>query len=263
MILIDDFVMLGKTVPEEDSQGRVTVCSAGFSPQLRGLLRLYPLARYEAPGRWTMSTVRLERNIKDQRAESWKLHGERDRAHHDYINRTAFENIGPAIAPDRRPEMLRPFVIDWVDRNEILDRHGRHISLALVEPHEMQLEFEFNPGSPDSPQMALFDTWEEKTTGAKRFPWIPRIRFDDSQGRQPPMLRDWGVYERMRKEVDFAVWPESERRRHLVEALHLDPTCSLLIGNFNRHRTEWLIISVLRGVRIAQPSLLDELADAA
>lgn len=256
MLVVDDFVMLGKTVPEEDSQGRTTVCSAGFSPQLRSLLRLYPLSRYEAPGRWTMSTVRLERNPKDNRPESWKLAGERDRAHHDYINRVAFDAIGPALAPSRRPELLRPFIVEWPARNEIFDQYGRHISLAIVQPRELALEFEYNPESPDSPQMALFDMGDQRS-GAKRFPWIPRLRFDDSQGRQPPMLRDWGVYERMRKATDFALWPEAARRSHLVEALHLDRTCSLLIGNFNRHRTEWLVISVLRGLREAQLALLD------
>jgi hypothetical protein len=44
----------------------------------------------------------------------------------------------------------------------------------------------------------------------------------------------------------------------LTGALHLDGSCSLLVGNFNRHRNSWLVISVLRGLR-AEPSLLDEL----
>jgi len=36
MITLDDFVMLGKTVPEEAKRTeRVMVCSAGYSPTLR------------------------------------------------------------------------------------------------------------------------------------------------------------------------------------------------------------------------------------
>lgn len=262
MLVVDDFVMLGKTVPEEDSQGRTTVCSAGFSPQLRSLMRLYPLSRYEAPGRWTTSTARLERNPKDNRPESWKLAGERDRAHHDYINRAAFE-VGPELPKGSRAELLRPYIVESTSHADaILDRLGRHISLAIVQPREMALEFEYNPDSPDSPQMALFDVDEEQS-GAQRFPWIPRLRFEDSQRERPPMLRDWGVYERMRKATDFALWTETDRRCHLIEALHLDPTCSLLVGNFNRHRNRWLVISVLRGLRETQPSLLDVLEDTA
>jgi hypothetical protein len=64
------------------------------------------------------------------------------------------------------------------------------------------------------------------------------------------MLRDWGTFEFLRKHGD-------KRRYELATALHLDQSCSLLVGNFNRHRTSWLVISVLRGVR-PQPSLLDE-----
>ncbi len=76
------------------------------------------------------------------------------------------------------------------------------------------------------------------------------------------MLRDWGVYELMRKNNNLALITESERRKYVGGALHLDESCSLLVGNLNNQRNAWLVISVLRGLRGA-PSLLDELVGAA
>lgn len=256
MLTIDDFVMLGKTVPEPNSDGRTFVCSAGFSAQLRSLLRIYPLSRFQAPPRWSVCTARLERNPKDSRAESWKLYGDRTPDGHDRINVEAFE-VGRNLPEGQRAHLLNPFAVE-----SIADANERRLSLAVVHPNGMDLEFEHNPQSPDSPQLALFDAPGEPPAGAKRFPFIPRLRFKDQAGEHLLMLRDWGVYERMRKADGFDTWSDGARRRHITEALHLDSTCSLLIGNFNRHRSAWLVISVLRGVRSAA-SLFDDLDEAA
>jgi hypothetical protein len=253
MMTLDDFVMLGKTVPEPNSDGRVFVCSAGYSPQLRTLIRIYPLARYAAPPRWSVSTVHLERNPKDHRHESWKLHGDRSVGAHDDINRQAFE-VGTKRPESRRANDLARFVI-----SSIKEANRRRVSLAILHPSTVLLEFDHNPESPDSPEQALFDLTPRPRAGARRFPYIPRLWFRDGEGENRLMLRDWGVYELMRKNNNLTDMSEGERRRFVGEALHLDPSCSLLVGNLNNQRTAWLVISVLRGVRDPQPSLLDQL----
>jgi hypothetical protein len=43
--------MLGKTIPELTSDGRVFVCSAGYSEDFHALVRLYPLERRATPCR--------------------------------------------------------------------------------------------------------------------------------------------------------------------------------------------------------------------
>jgi hypothetical protein len=258
VITIDDFVMLGKTVPEEDSQGRITVCSAGYSQQLGALLRLYPLARFDSPTRWSTSVVHLERNPKDNRPESWKLYGDRTTGAHDQINRAAF-TVGTPMPMHARGEALKPFVVgSLAEANERRDWRDRHISLAVLQPSAMAVEFDHNPESPESPELKLFDLPGDEPSGAKRFPYIPRLRFQDERAESAPLLRDWGVYERMRKAPDFATWTDSERRADITAALHLDESCSLLIGNFNRHRNRWLVISVLRNLK-AEPTLFDDL----
>ncbi|MBK9181439.1 MAG: hypothetical protein IPM45_18155 [Acidimicrobiales bacterium] len=241
-MILEDFVMLGKTVPEPKSDGRVFVCSAGYSDELRGLVRIYPLGRHAAPRRWSVNTVRLERNPEDHRAESWKIAGDRTAGAHERINE-GFESVGQ-LAERERPLRLKRTVV-----SSIAEANARRLSLAIIEPTEVELFFEHNPDSPDSPQLRLFEAGASVVSGAKRFPFIPRLHFHDEDGEHQLMLRDWGCFEFMRKNGD-------DRRFGLVEALHLDGTVSLLVGNLNNQRTAWLVISVLRGLRTAdQPPL--------
>lgn len=162
--------------------------------------------------------------------------------------------IAPAAA---RAELLRKCVV-----GSIAEANERRLSLAIVHADAMELEFEHNPASPDSPQLTLFDLPGQQPSGARRFPYIPRLRFRDEAGSHRLMLRDWGVYELMRKNNNLTDMSDGQRRRYVSDALHLDPTCSLLVGNLNNQRTAWLVISVLRGLRAA-PSLFAELEGVA
>jgi hypothetical protein len=257
MMTIDDFVMLGTTVPEPKSDGRVFVCSAGYSATLRSLVRIYPLARAGAPTRWSVSTVKLERNPQDHRAESFKLAGDRTPEAHRSINSLfRIDGMSPKAG---RAQLLKKCSIGSIA--EANDR-SNYRSLAIIHARNMELEFEHNPSSPESPQLALFPLDGEEPQGARRFPFIPRLHFDDEQGHHRLMLRDWGVYELMRKNNNLALITESERRKYVGKALHLGPTCSLLVGNLNNQRNAWLVISVLHGLREA-PSLLDALVGVA
>lgn len=243
MITIDDFVMLGKTVPEPSSDGRIFVCSAGVSPQLKQLIRIYPLSRYGAPPRWSVNTVRLERNPKDHRPASWKLAGDRQGNAHDDIN-NVFTPVKKEYPRAARASLLRPYEVA-----SIKEANARRLSLAVLHPDRYDLGFDYNPDSPDSPQIALFESGKPEPQGAKRFAYIPRLHFRDDDGEHRLMLRDWGCFEFMRKHGDH-------RRSELPDGLHLSPSSSLLIGNFNRHFTSWLVISVLNGLR-EEPALFD------
>lgn len=255
MLTIDDFVMLGTTVPEPKSDGRIFVCSAGYSATLRSLVRVYPLARFGAPARWSVSTVKLERNREDSRNESFKLAGDRSPDRHRTIN--SLFRIDGMVPKSERADLLRKCSV-----GSIAEANERRLSLAIIHATGMEMEFEHNPGSPDSPQLALFPLSGEEPQGARRFPFIPRLHFDDDAGHHRLMLRDWGTYELMRKNNNLALITEADRRNYVGGALHLDPSCSLLVGNLNNQRNAWLVISVLRGLREA-PSLFDDLGRAA
>lgn len=257
MITVHDFVMLGKTVPEESKRtGRVMVCSAGYSPTLRRLIRVYPLARAAAPQTWSVNEVALERNPDDSRDESFKLAGDRRPGAHERINRT-FRRVGGVSEAARMLLFHKSVFVP-----SIAEANAKRLSLAIIKPTDMRLEFEYNPESPESPELTLFDLDERPGRGAKRFPYIPRLRFQDDDGEHFLQLREWGVYELMRKHDYLADMTHAERVRYVGGALRLDSTCSLLVGNMNNQRTVWLVISILRGLR-GERSLLDELEEAA
>lgn len=258
MITLDDFVMLGKTVPEAAKRSdRIMVCSAGYSPTLRRLIRVYPLARRNAPKAWSINTVSLEHNPDDSRAESFRLVGDRSTGAHEDINR-AFARNGE-ISPGARSALFPKSA--FVD--SIAEANAKRLSLAIVQPRNMRMGFEYNPSSPESPELTLFDLDAPLERGGRRFPYIPRLAFTDGDGTErSPMYREWGVYELMRKHEYLVGMTESERERYVGGAMHLDESCSLLVGNLSNQRTAWIVISVLRGLKTA-PSLLDELADVA
>lgn len=242
-MILEDFTMLGTTVPEPTSDGRVFVCSAGISPEAGGLIRIYPLARKNIPHRWSTYRVPLERNPKDSRPESFRLQGDRSCTGHPIINNT-FKKVGE-LKPTQRAATLNPYLV-----GSIKEANARKLSLAIIQPSFGTLDYEHNPESPDSPMLTLFDPVPRPEAGAKRFPYIPRLHFTDEIGlHHHLMVRDWGCFEWMRKNPD--------RYRELDRALHLSEHSSLLIGNFNRHRTSWLIISVINGIRDTLPTLFD------
>ena len=252
-MVLDDFVMLGTTVPEPCHDGRVFVCSAGASAERRSLVRIYPLARAGVPHRWGRYRVPVEASPDDPREESYKVRGDRSPGAHEAINR-AFVPLGRLAPPERGAALGRYFLGSIAEANE------RRRSLALlqpVKPESLELYFEHNPASPDSPQLRLFDPpGGYARAGAKRFPFLPRLRFWDQAGRHDLQLRDWGCYELMRKHAADPAYFQA----HLAQALRLGPQSCLLVGNMSHQRTAWLVISVLNGLRAPYQLGLDEAA---
>ncbi len=237
-MIIEDFVMLGTTVPEPNSDNRIFVCSAGVSVEYRKLLRIYPLAIRDAPRRWAMHRVRVERNARDSRDESFQVYGDRTPDAHRRIN-NRFELVKNQYPENARANLLSRYVI-----GSIREANHKRLSLAIIHPEEMELNLEPNPPSVESTQMTLFDTGDTDTVGgARRFPWMPRLKFRDECGQHNLMLRDWGAFEFQRKH-DEAYFLEN-----LEGALHLTSSSSLLVGNMSNQRNAWLVISVLNQVR--------------
>lgn len=225
-ITLRGFVMLGTTVPEPSrKEARTYVCSAGWHPDL-GLIRVYPLGMRDVPRRWGIYDVDVERNPSDNRAESWRLAGDR---RDPGVNRQ-FRQIG------EWPRGERESLMDLCSPTTITDANQRRASLALVRPDGLRFELEHNQSSPDSPQLALFDSGLPPVEGSKRFPFIPRLSFSDSSAHRL-MLRDWGAYEFMRKNPG--------RENELPKGLHLGPRSVLLVGNQRDRRNAWLVIAVL------------------
>lgn len=243
-MILDDFVMLGKTVPETNSDGRQFVCTAGYSIELRQAIRIYPMARRNCPARWSVSRIPVERNPKDSRKESWKIRGDRRPGAHEFIN-----GVIEPVYPKTGPAMQRQIVSDLLSVS-VKAANDRRASLCVVYPEDIpRVSLEQGDSVEMAPTPDMFGDVAELPV-ASRFRWHPRLVFDDKAGRHDLMLRDWGCYELMRKHGD-------EMALSLGEALNLSTAPPLLCGNLNRFRTSWLVISVLSGAIHARPEVFD------
>src|SRR2546425_384312 len=70
---IDDFIVLGRTVPEASKHYGKRVCMAGYSPELGTVARIYPLTIDNPLRARHQATLEVERNPQDARRESYKL----------------------------------------------------------------------------------------------------------------------------------------------------------------------------------------------
>jgi hypothetical protein len=243
-VIVEDFVMLGKTVPECSSDGRMFVCSAGVSLELRQLIRIYPLARQQCPKRWSVARAPLERNPKDSRGESWKIRGDRSPGSHARINQ-AIELLARSVSADEKKRIVELGTV-----RSIREANERRLSLAFVFPRSLpRLRFEAGDTAEMAPTPDMFGRVPDAPV-SQRFGWHPRLEFDDADGDHNLMLRDWGCYEFLRKQGDG-------RRFELEDALSLEGAPPLFVGNLNRFRASWLIISVLSGACFARPEIAD------
>jgi hypothetical protein len=217
-MILEDFVMLGKTAPETDRQGRVTVCSAGWSPELRQLVRIYPLAVENAPPDFSVSQVRLERNPKDSRMESWTIAGERGAEVHSGIN-ARFDVKG--ILNDRSSLLDQiPSVTSIKEANE------RKLSLAVVQPDvDPKFYLEFN---------------ENRVVGkvsSKAYDYVPRVKFHLAGKTHKLKFLNQEVYEHLGKSMyDIGLL-------RIKEKFNQNP--KLLVGNMFAWRNSWLVIAGL------------------
>lgn len=233
---ISDFVMLGKAAPETDSTGSIKVCTAGVSATA-GMVRIYPLGLTGSPSRWSVSGVNLQRPTSDSRAESWSL----------MPTSAGFETQSSPYPKQKRSDLLSPYVVSGIN-----EANKRFLSLALLHvPNDFRVFVEHNKGWEGIP----FEVSHRNDLTLKvrdRFRYCPKLEFKDTDGRHNHLqIRDWGVYELMRKQpMQFATRPTPEAKsEYIAGALHINSTSSLLVGNLAHQRNAWVVISVLSGLR--------------
>lgn len=214
-MIIEDAIMLGKTHPETDRQGRQTVCSIFFSPELRQFLRVYPLAMKNLPPDFSVCEIKLERNSKDTRHESWKIHGPRGVDVHENINSRITVK---SIVNDRESILkMLPRVSSIKEANE------RKLSIAMVEPR-------------DTVKFALENNKQVKdTVSSKSYPWIPRLHFKTGSTNHKLQYLNQEAFKNMGKKSHGSV-------DHILNKISKNPR--LLIGNMFAHKNNWLVVSV-------------------
>lgn len=244
-MIADQFVMLGKTVPETNADGRLFVCTAGYDLELKMPLRVYPMAMADCPKRFSISRIPLERNTKDSRPESWKIRGDRSLEHHWQINSVITE-VARKINESQQRDILRALAVP-----SLAEANQRRLSLCVIYPTRVpRLTFAKAEPKVLEPTPDMFGSRSELPV-ADRFQYHPRLVFEDEGGEHDLMLRDWGCYELMRKRGRKA-------NAEMSDALNLATAPPLLCGNLNQFRNSWLVISVFSGSQHSRPHIVEE-----
>ena len=237
-IQIKDLVILGRSCPEPLKDGRVTVCLAGWSETL-GFVRLYPTRR-DMPGkRWDIISVEVEKNPRDTRTESWKIHG----------SKSDWENLSDNIEVVGRyttPEARRNLVVNLLDKS-VNFVNGEKRSLGIVKPSVLKTYFRENNRYGELFQQALPGFTDLDGTLTKRdYPQQPVVCYtcpddEESTTEHKHQVLEWGFYEWIRKNPTNPeqVWENSGFYNDKYDVF-------FLVGNQLAHRNNFMVISVLR-----------------
>jgi hypothetical protein len=236
---LDDFIVLGRTVPEASQRYGTRVCMVGYSEELGKALRVYPLL-IDAPLKSRhQATLELTRNSDDNRRESYKLR----------------DAVTSVYGVSSQAYWSTEQVCDLADKMHyasIAELNRQKASLGFVAllgtPH---LELKSREATAPPAQLALFDEFVQdlRTTqfwGGRDYPQVPYVTFQDAEGIHALQLREWGTFEYLRKHQFLG--------DGLDKALHLHASGEqwyALVGNMAHRRNVWLVIQLVH----RQPSL--------
>lgn len=234
--LINGVVILGRSVPERISDGRDTVCVAGWC-ESHGLIRLYP-TRHDSPLQlWNIVNVEVERNPKDNRGESWKFPDSRTGWEH--INEHM--QVAGSLKADKKLGLL-----DSIKARCVQDINAARGSLGIIKPIIKRPYLKPNAMYHAAFQ-PLFDDMGRTEPFVKRdYDKEPRLCYlcgESCRAKQPHdmQLLEWGCYQWMRKN------PGAEQQMWLNMGIGLAGwTHYLLVGNQANQRTSFMVINVLR-----------------
>lgn len=216
-MIVEDFIMLGRTAPVDSKKFGRSVCSAGYSRELRQFVRVYPLPPASKVKKWSLCCIPLIRSSHDNRIESWRLRN----------NGTNDESVIKVLGlADKQAEF--DYLATLATHIEVLN--DKRQSLGIVRLNDFNCHYnKLSVG--EEKQQDLF--WTDIDIPVH---FRPRIRFDNHDLQ----LLDWGCREFLRK--------HPKQLDNLWDALLLtrnDYEHLAFIGNMNSHRTSWQIISLV------------------
>ena len=213
-MIVEDFVCLGRTVPEQSKKYGHRVCCAGYSRELNQLIRVYPLMVRNPVKCRGVYRMHLERNPSDGRRESWKLKPG-STIEQVATNGFCLDDLHDFIVPS----------VQFANENRM--------SLAVVDVNASG-EFAERAGVSNAEQLELFDDLRDAGFGASAVDIAPYLVFADDGGMHRLQVREWGCYEFIRKRRQDAA--------KLGGNLALHRRQLLVIGNMNHRRNVWLVI---------------------
>ena len=233
-MMINDLIILGRAVPDRIKNGRLTVCTAGYSPS-HGFIRIYP-TRLDSPlVRWSIVSVPVERDNRDNRLESWKIEGSKS----EWTKLSRKIKVVDKFPPKKRLSLIGNLTDDCV---QLIREEGR--SLGIIKPTIEKTYFAEREDYDKGIQRTLYGTEAIKTI--KNYRFQPRIRFKCPKcktvlGRHDQQVLEWGVYEWIRKHPENMdqVWENLLLRSKKHEIYFFE-------GNLFLHPNRYMIISVIR-----------------
>lgn len=232
-LVVDDLIILGRGCPEQIRNGRITVCTAGYSPKL-GFIRVYPTKIGMPLHQWSIVKVPLECNPEDTRKESWKIQGAK--GEWDRLN----EKI--QVVGELKREKRLNLIANLADKCiNCLNEEKR--SLGIVKPIIEKCYLSEQKDYDATSQLTLSGQPLPKVK--EQYPLAPRIKYRctacKSMTPHDQQVLEWGFYEWIRKNPDKPdqVWENA----HINSPKH---EIFLFVGNLFKYRNKFLIISVLR-----------------
>ena len=237
-VIADNLVVLGNAVPDVISDERVTVCTAGYSEEL-GLVRIYPVPPVSNMMRWNVVEIPLERNSRDNRAESWKIQGSKS----DWSQIAKKIKFKHSIDERRQRVALLEELHTKFGAGCIEQLNDRRVSLGMIKPKIISYRLETREDFEKETQLTLGS--REPFVTIKNYPLRPVITYRcpdcKSKGPHEQQVLEWGIYEWLRQHPNEAsnVWDNLRMK----EAGYYR---SFLVGNMALHRTSFVIISMFR-----------------
>lgn len=216
-MIISDFLCLGRTVPVKSKKYGHKICMAGWSSEMRSLVRIYPLPVVNNIRVNGTYQIEVERNPKDSREESWRL-----------VDGGFLEKVSVGDSTKTKK------VVSGIKHSTINQLNTDRKSLGIVSSGDCTGEFSTRHNQMLD-QKSLFD-FDEQKFGDEAVSLIPYIMFDDKGTTRRIQIREIGCYEWLRKNTSspYSLW----------DNLRIGPgyETALLVGNMSSIRTSWLII---------------------
>lgn len=234
----ENLIVLGNAVPDEISDNRKTVCTVVFSKE-HGLMRIYPVPPEAKMDRWNIVSIPLEKNPNDTRVESWKIQGSKS----DWGKVSEKIKITGKLSRHEWIDLIT-YLKDNHSYGCIEDINDKKLSLGIIVPRILDKKLESKKVIDPTIQATLIN--EELFMTIKNYakrPVItyrcPTCRIQKRHHRQGVL--EWGVYEWLRNNPDNTqkVWDNLR-----IDDSRYDKT--FLVGNMNRYRSSFMIISIFR-----------------
>jgi len=181
--------------------------------------------------KWDIFEISIERNLRDSRAESWKLSS--------YARKEDWIGLKDDVRFIRKADKVKLLQTLLPLRvNSIAELNRRKVSIGLIPIKDYRIYWNTNGRYINSSQYGMFEdvqiagytgyTKESKTKEC-------RIYFRDIEGEHDIQFNEWQVYEYQRKygakEDAFRFYKESDL---------------LLVGNMHNHRNVWIGLTMFK-----------------